>query len=167
MEQDEAQAGFAGFVAMTATRLWRSAWLLTGDSGKAEDLVQTALAKTWDRYDRFDSDAQFESYVRTTMYRTFVSWWRLRQWSSEVATADPFESDPSAAPYSESRIDLQRALTTLPRTQRAVLTLRYFEDRSVAEVAELLGIPENTVKTHARRAIAALRGRVELKEEEK
>lgn len=161
----EARATFASFVTHRANALWRSAWLLTGDPGTAEDLVQTALAKTWDRYEQFSADAQFEAYVRTTMYRTFVSWWRLKRWSSEVPTEDPFASQPDNVVSSETRIDVQRALATLPRMQRAVLTLRYFEDRSVAEVAEILGIPQNTVKTHARRACLALRDRVDIQED--
>lgn len=158
---------FASFVERRANALWRSAWLLTGDSGLAEDLVQTALAKTWDRYERFESDGQFEAYLRTTMYRTFVSWWRLKRWRAEVPVEEPAAYQGVAPPDSETRLDVMRALNTLPRMQRAVLTLRYFEDRSVDEVAQLLAIPPNTVKTHARRARLALRDLVELREEER
>ena len=76
--------GFESYVRRRGDALWRAAWLLTGDEGKAEDLVQTALAKTWHRFDQFDNDHHFEAYVRTTMYRTFVSWWRRASWRHEV-----------------------------------------------------------------------------------
>lgn len=157
----QALGGFEAYVLDRADALWRSAWLLTGDAGHAQDLVQTALAKTWSRYPAFDNDRHFESYVRTTMYRTFCSWWRRSSWRSEVAMAENHDRSADAV-VPEVRIDVLRALDALPRVQRAVLTLRYFEDRSVAEVAELLKLPANTVKTHTRRALIALRDSADL-----
>ncbi len=149
---------FEEFVALRGRRLWRAAFLLTGDYFKAEDLVQTALTKT---YGRWSGDAgAFEAYVRKTMYTTYVSWWR-RRWNAEVPTAElPETSIGSATPLTS--IDVLRALATLPKMQRAVLVLRYFEDRSVDEVARLLGISPGTVKSHASRGCAALRGSTHL-----
>ncbi|HJE52176.1 MAG TPA: hypothetical protein K8V15_09440 [Tessaracoccus flavescens] len=72
--------GFEAYVRTRAYVLWRAAWLLTGDKGHAEDLVQAALAKTWNRYDSFANDHQFEAYVRSTIYRTYISWWRKLSW---------------------------------------------------------------------------------------
>lgn len=154
----EAAAGFDEFVEDRGGALWWAAWLLTGDAHHAEDLVQTALTKTYGRYVSFENDRHFESYVRTTIYRTFVSWWRRRAWKSEVPTENQPESGASGeAGDPELRQDLLRALATLPRMQRAVLVLRFFEDKPTKEVAEMLGIPVGTVTSHSSRGLKALR----------
>ena len=154
-------AGFEEFVDQKGRGLLSAAWLLTGDRHHAEDLVQTALAKTWGRYAAMDNDHKFEAYVRTTIYRTFVSWWRRTSWRSEQPCDDvPDQETESGA--EALRLDLLRALDQLPRMQRAVLTLRFFDDLSTAEVAEVLGIPEGTVKSHSHRGCAALRGSIHL-----
>lgn len=154
-EVSEATLGFEGFVAQKGKGLWRAAWLLTGDAHHAEDLVQTALSKTYTRYEDIGNDAQFEAYVRTTIYRTFVSWWRKLSWRNEKA-AD-FVGDSPAPDAPGVNLDLTRALSELPRMQRAVLVLQYFEDLSVESIAERLGIAPGTVKAHASRGRAALR----------
>ncbi|WGT46831.1 SigE family RNA polymerase sigma factor [Tessaracoccus lacteus] len=154
---------FDRFVEVRGGRLYRAAWFLTGDPHKAEDLVQTALTKAFGRYPTLPDDEAFEAYVRTTLYRTYVSWWR-RRWNAEVPTAELPEG-PSAGTDTSTRLDLTRALDTLPKMQRAVLVLRYFEDRSVTETADLLGVSESTVKTHASRGCAALRGSHHLSQE--
>ncbi|MCC2594562.1 SigE family RNA polymerase sigma factor [Tessaracoccus sp. OS52] len=152
--------GFEAFVERRGKALWRAAWLLTGDAQKAEDLVQTALTRTYTRY--ADDDATFEAYVRTTIYRTFVSSWR-RRWNGEVPTETLPERN---APDDNSalRVDVLRALGGLPKAQRAVLVLRYFEDKSIPEVAELLGLAPGTVKAYSHHALAALRGSIHLVE---
>lgn len=151
-----ASAGFDRFVSERGADLWFAAWLLTGDRHHAEDLVQTALSKTYGRYGTFVNDRQFEAYVRTTLYRTFVSWWRRLQWRSEIPSDAPPETSTAAAdPAGDT--DLRRALAALPRMQRTVLVLRYFEDRPTKEVAALLRIPEGTVTSHVSRGLAALR----------
>lgn len=151
---EPAAAAFDEYVARRATELYWSAWLLTGDHHHAEDLVQTALSKTYQRYASFDSDRHFESYVRTTLYRTYVSWWRRRSWRSEQPTDDaPVLSSNDEPPDT----DLHRALAALPRIQRAVLVLRYFDDLPIRQVAELLRMPEGTVASHTSRGLAALR----------
>lgn len=159
-EIDEA-TGFERFVARRGRDLWRAAWLLTHDSQHAEDLVQTALAKTWGRYETIGNDAQFEAYVRTTIYRTFVSWWRKLSWRNEKPSEMPADEASGEAPPN-LRVDLMRALEELPRMQRAVLVLQYFEDLTVEEIGKRLGISTGTVKTHSSRGRAALRGSVHL-----
>ena len=79
MTRSEPQTvSFDAYVEARGGDLFWSAFLLTGDHQHAEDLVQTALSKTYQRFDLFDNNHHFESYVRTTMYRTFASWWRRR-----------------------------------------------------------------------------------------
>lgn len=147
--------GFDAFVAVRARRLWRAAWLLTGDAHRAEDLVQTALGKAYPHFERLDPEA-FEAYLRTTMYHTYLSWWR-RRWNSEVPTADAGERDTTDGPDVALRADLVRALTALPRQQRAVVVLTYFEDLPHPRTADVLGISVGTVKSTLARALAKLR----------
>ena len=164
-EQADAQVrGFERFVADRGRALWRAAWLLTGDSHHAEDLVQTALSKCYTRYDDMDGDESFEAYVRTSIYRTFVSWWRRMSWRNETPSETAAESEASET-LSSLRIDIMRALDGLPRMQRAVLVLQYLEDRSVDDIAALLGVTSGTVKTHSHRGRAALRGSVHLEDQ--
>lgn len=156
--------GFDGFLAQRSRRLWRAAWLLTGDSQHAEDLVQTALVKTYGRYGSMTDDDHYEAYVRTTIHRTFVSWWRKRSWRSEFASDVTRDTEGTAGRERnpEMSLDVARALAELPRMQRSVMVLRFFEDRSVAEVAQVLGISEGTVKSYSHRACEALRASLHL-----
>ncbi|MEO7586987.1 MAG: SigE family RNA polymerase sigma factor [Arachnia sp.] len=162
---DAAAHGIEGFLADRGSRLLRAAWLLTGDDHHAEDLLQTALAKSLGKYDALANDHKFEAYLRTTIYRTFVSWWRRKSWSSETVTEQVPEHVDDDVPVA-LRLDVLRALDTLPRMQRAVLSLRYLEDRPIAEVASILGIGEGTVKKYAHRGCVTLQGSVHLTDEE-
>lgn len=149
---------FAAFVAARSPSLLRAAWLLTGDLGKAEDLLQTALAIVWPRWPRIVAGGHPEAFVRRVLFTTYLSWWR-RRWRMEVATHDlPDTADPvDVAGESATRDAVRRALARLSRQQRAVIVLRYVEDLSVAETAEALGCSPATVKVQAGRALATLR----------
>ncbi|MEV4658357.1 SigE family RNA polymerase sigma factor [Micromonospora sp. NPDC049301] len=148
--------GFDEFVATRSPRLLRTAFLLTRDWALAEDLLQTALARAWEAWRRIEGDP--EPYVRRIIVNANASWWR-RRWRGEVPTADLPEVAAEADRYSglDDRDRLWRALGRLPRRQRAVLVLRYFEDLSDAEVAEVLRCSVGTVKSQASRAVAKLR----------
>lgn len=156
MEAINDLTGFERFVQERSRGLWRAAWLLTGDSQHADDLVQTALAKTWGRYDSMENDNQFEAYVRTTIYRTFCSWWRRSSWRNEHPTEILPEQAHTAADQGIN-MDLRRALDELPRMQRSVIVMQYFEDLPLDQIAERLDIALGTAKAHASRAKAALR----------
>ncbi|RZS89501.1 RNA polymerase sigma-70 factor (sigma-E family) [Motilibacter rhizosphaerae] len=147
---------FAEFVGARSAALLRSAWLLTGDEQRSEDLLQTALAKVWTRWDSLGADP--EPYVRRVMYTTFVSWWR-RKWRDEVPS-DVVPEVPvagDAADAATTREVVREALRQLPRRQRAVVVLRFFEDLSELQTAELLGISPGTVKSTTSRALTKLR----------
>lgn len=155
---------FDAFVVERARVLWRSAFLLTGDRHRAEDLVQTALAKTYRHWDRIHAQgSSFEAYVRKTMLNTYVSWWR-RKWNAELPSEDVDRAPVSVEPHRDADLhhDLVRALRSLPRGQRAVVVLRYFEDRTEAETADLLGISVGTVKSQTARAMSTLRASTAL-----
>ncbi|MFV0429260.1 MAG: SigE family RNA polymerase sigma factor [Arachnia sp.] len=155
--------GFDGFVADRGKKLWRAAWLLVGDHHLAEDLVQTTLGKCFGRYTALNDDEQFEAYVRTALFRTYVSWWRLKRWRSETPSDALPEGTPSGA-AGEASLDVTRALNRLSTKQRAVIVLRFYEDRSVTQTATMLGISEGSVKSHTSRACSALREMPELAE---
>ena len=149
---------FDAFVAARSGALLRSAYLLTGDAALAEDLLQTAWSKVWSRWPRLVSGGDPEPYVRRVLYTTYATWWR-RRWTGERPTAavpdEPMSGDDHAV--SDLRTELLAALAVLPRGQRAVLVLRYFEDRTETETAATLGCSVGTVKSQASRALARLR----------
>jgi RNA polymerase sigma-70 factor (sigma-E family) len=146
---------FDEFVVTRSPRLLRAAYLLTRDWAAAEDLLQTALAKAWFAWTRLDG--QPEAYVRKIMFNTYASWWRRRSFGEHPAAdlGEPAGADRHAEV--DVRDVVWRALGRLPRRQRAVLVLRYFEDLTEAEIAETLGISTGTVKSQAARALAKLR----------
>jgi RNA polymerase sigma-70 factor (sigma-E family) len=150
--------GFAQFVTARERALQRTAVLLTGDWALAEDLVQTALAKTWPRWERISARDDPELYVRRVMVNTWATWWR-RRWRGEQASAavpeGPARGDVAAEVA--MRMAVRDALGSLTRRQRAVLVLRVVDDLSEAQVADLLGCPPGTVKSALSRALAKLR----------
>jgi len=149
--------GFADFVAARSPRLLRTAYLLCRDWALAEDLLQTALARAWEAWRRVEGDP--EPYVRKILVNAYASWWRRRsnaeQPTDRIPEPDPEDRDPHAR--LADREALWQALGRLPRRQRAVLVLRYFEDLSVEEIARTLGCSTGTVKSQASRALAKLR----------
>ncbi len=154
------RGSFDDFVATRSTRLLRTAYLLTHDRALAEDLVQTSLAKAWFAWARIEG--QPDAYVRRVMVNTYSSWWR-RRWNGEEATAELPERGarsghrPAEDVRVDDRTDLWRALARLPKRQRAVVVLRFYEDLSEVETAEIMQCSVGTVKSQASRALAKLR----------
>lgn len=144
---------FDEFVAARASRLLRTAYLLTRDHALAEDLLQTALTKSWFAWSRIEGDP--EPYVRKVLVNTYATWWR-RKWNGEQAHAEPPEL-PGRGDPADDRHDLWTALGRLPRRQRAVVVLRFVEDLSEAETARMLGVSVGTVKSQTSKALAKLR----------
>lgn len=160
MDREE-RTGFAEFVAARGQALHRTAFLLTSDWALAEDLVQTALARAYPRWNRIQADDP-EAYLRRVLVNTWSSWWR-RRWRGEVPTeALPESAGPDAFASADRKDALRVALSRLPKRQRAIVVLRYHEDMSEAQVADLLGISAGTVKSQASRALAKLRDDVAL-----
>jgi RNA polymerase sigma-70 factor (sigma-E family) len=150
---------FAAFVAARYRALVRRGLLLTGDSGHAEDLTQSALIRTYLAWGRIRDPANAESYARKTLVRLAVRA-RGRRWRREIVAArvpEPASVQVADTSPDDLVLDVRRALVALPAGQRAVLMLRYLDDLSEAETARLLGIPVGTVKSRAARALASLR----------
>jgi RNA polymerase sigma-70 factor (sigma-E family) len=156
--RDEAFAEY--FIARSDT-MRATAYLLCGDWHRAEDLVQVAFTKLYLAWNRVTRHETLDGYVRQTLVRTFLDERRLGWWRRVRVTGTLPEPDP-VSHHTEDRLDLLAALATVPRRQRAVLILRYWEDLSVEETATLLQCSEGTVKSQAARGLAALRGRLTL-----
>ncbi|MEV4106525.1 SigE family RNA polymerase sigma factor [Nonomuraea sp. NPDC049695] len=150
--------GFREFVRGRQHALMRTAYLLTGDAPQAEDLLQTVLMRTARHWRKLARDGNPEAYVRRALVNEHISWRRRRR-ATETLTAHPPETAPGADPGDESlhRMALQRALMRLTPRQRAVLVLRYYEDRSIDETADLLGCSPGTVKSQTNHALGRLR----------
>lgn len=166
MRQDGSAGGgdddaLHAFVAGRRIALFRSAFLLCGDSDEADDLVQTTLVKVilgWRRLERLDN---VEAYARKTLVNTFIAS-RRRFWHREQPYGElPERTGPETD--TDTGVAVRAALARLTPRQRAVLVLRYWEDLSVEATAEALGMRENTVKSHTARGMAALRA--EMREE--
>jgi RNA polymerase sigma-70 factor (sigma-E family) len=153
--QREVDEEFARYVQARQHRLLRAAYLVCGDAHLAEDLLQGALAKLALRWERVRGDNP-DAYVRRILYRDAISSWRrTRRESLGLIPPEPIGVD--AVGQAGQRIDLERALLALTPKQRAVVVLRYFEDRSEADTAEALGVSVGTVKSQAHAAIGRLR----------
>ncbi len=148
---------FERLVTTCYAALVRTAVLLTGDRGHAEDLVQAAPVRTYLAWGRLRSTDSAEAYTRTVMARLAIKWGR-RRWRGERPTAVVGDAAAPDEFDDADRADvIVRALRRLPPEQRAVLVLRYWEQRSEAEIAEPVALLDGTVKSRAARAIAALR----------
>jgi RNA polymerase sigma-70 factor (sigma-E family) len=155
----EHEREFRDFVAARSAALLRTAYLLTGDAGHAQDLLQTALLATARRWSHIRHREQPDAYVRRALYRQQVNRWRARARRPETLMAAPPDR-PVGRDHATDlvlRHDLIEALRSLPARQRAIVVLRYYEDRSEAEVAGLLDIKLGTVRSQASRALAKLR----------
>jgi len=152
------EADFRAFVAARSTSLLWFAHLLTGDRHAAEDIVQTALAKTAAGWSRVRHKENPEGYVRRAIVNTHLNGLRRRPWREqphgdvpELATDRRPESDL------DERDAMWHALSGLPPRQRAVLVLRYYEDLSESDIAEVLGCSRGTVKSQAAKGLLHLR----------
>jgi len=148
---------FAEFVAGALPGLMRFGLVLTGSRAAAEDLVQTALGRSWRawRLRRIDNP---HAFVRKVMVNSYASWYRRHGLKDEIAAVD--QNDGMVTEDESSRIDdrddMWRALASLPPRQRAVIVLRYYEDQSEQEIAAVMGTSAGTVKSQSARALRRL-----------
>lgn len=160
------EESFRRFAVEQAPRLRRSAYLYCGDWHLAEDLMQSALIKIYRSWSRVQKDESLANYSRTVLLRTWLDE-RRRPWRrSEQSEADvPERSDEARGPADSperlwARDLVQQGLLRLPPRQRAVVVLRYFDELSVAEAAEVMGCSEGTVKSQTARGLDTLRASV-------
>ncbi|RAO27454.1 RNA polymerase sigma-E factor [Micromonospora noduli] len=151
---------FEEYAFARTSALVRLARLLTGDEHRAEDLVQDVLARAYARWGRISRTDRPDAYVRRMLVNTHNSWWR-RLSSREISVAAVLDQagDVDEATGVAERDALWRLVCDLPARQRTVIVLRYYEDLDDTSIAEILACSTGTVRTHARRALAALRQR--------
>ena len=158
MKGTDAYEGYREFVLARGPALSRAAYLLTGDRSAAEELTQAALVKAALRWRRVVQAGNPEAYVRRILVNEHISWWRRfgrRELASGYQENEIGQSDPTEA--TAQRLDLAAALAQLPKRQRAVVVLRFYEDLSEAETAAAMGCTVGTVKSQASAALAKLR----------
>jgi RNA polymerase sigma-70 factor (sigma-E family) len=163
--QSNDDAEFEAFVAARSLALHRTAYLLTGDVHHAEDLLQSALERTYKAWARVQQAEQPEAYVRRIMVNLATDRWRRRRYVVEQQLLDDAAwSTPDRTGDVELRDLLLRGLRELPAGMRAVVVLRYWEGLSEAETAAIMGCSTGSVKAQASRGLARLRGLVETPE---
>ena len=155
-------AAFRDYVLARGTALLRMAIMLTGNKADGEDLLQAALAKTYLAWDKINDRAALDAYVRRAMVNTHISWWRRRRVEEFPTDELPDQAVADHAVESDTAEVVRRALNRLPQRMRAAVMLRYFEDMTEAEVAEVLGVSQGTVKSTVSRAVAKLRTDADL-----
>lgn len=145
---------FDAFYAAAFPRLTGQLYAFTGDHGEAQDVVQEAFVRAWDRRREFLADGAPEAWIRTVAMRLAVSRWRrARRWLELVRRTPPPEHTPGPDP---ERAHLVAALRKLPEAQRRAVVLHHLCDLSVEQVASETGAPVGTVKARLSRGRAAL-----------
>jgi RNA polymerase sigma-70 factor (ECF subfamily) len=159
MTEDE----FDAFYASAFPRLVGQLFAMTGDHGEAQDVVQEAFVRAWDRRSDFLADEAPEAWIRTVATRLAVSRWRrARRWLELVRRTPPQAHTPGPGPEHAALVE---ALRQLPEVQRIAIVLHHLCDLSVEQVASETGAPVGTVKARLARGRAALAGHLGEKED--
>jgi RNA polymerase sigma-70 factor (sigma-E family) len=153
---------FDEFMRLRQQPLLRFATVLTGNPRLSEDIVADVLARTWEKWARISAMSQPNAYVRRMIVNDFLSW---RRRVVRTTPRDDLESlfddaNGGSSDYASAYVERDAfvaRLARLPRKQRAVLALRFYEGMSDAEIAEVLGCKQVTVRSNTTRALAALR----------
>jgi RNA polymerase sigma-70 factor (sigma-E family) len=172
-DADDASAGstadaaesFDEWVAARGPSLLHFAHLITGSRADAQDAVQDALVAAYPRWSRLRAAGTQDAYVRRSIVNRHISVWRsLRRREQPVAEPDSLTATPARADHASAVADADIAWSlcqSLPRVQRAAVVLRYYDDQAYAQIADILGCTESTARSHVRRALMALRSRLD------
>jgi RNA polymerase sigma-70 factor (sigma-E family) len=154
-------AGFVEFAAARAPALHRYAYLLIGDLGHAEDLVQEALTRTYVRWARLREPSNAEAYTRRAITSIALDWRRRRSWAERPRGDVPdLAGTGGHADGVTTRDWVWRELQALPPRQRAAVVLRYYEDLTLAQTAEVMGCSVGTVKSQVSHGLKRLQARL-------
>lgn len=155
-------AEFSEWMTARQPALLRTAYLLTGDHHGAEDLVQNTLAKVYLNWNKVRDQQAIDGYARRILVNENNSVWRRAWKKKETVSSEVPDWLPSHDVYDEGRNSaLWELVQTLPKKQRAAVVLRYYEQLSEAETADVLGCSVGTVKSQTSRALATLRGQAD------
>lgn len=160
VRQEQDVRDFSDFVNSAFGRLFRTAYLLVGDHQLAQDLLQESLVKTYVAWPRLRDVSKAEAYTRRTIVTTSISWRRRRSFHEQPVAVLPEVVVPDQTEALAARDELWSQLHGLPPGQRAAVTLRYCEDLSEAQTAELMGCSIGTVKRQVASALTKLRTRM-------
>jgi RNA polymerase sigma-70 factor (sigma-E family) len=161
MEAPASAMDFEEYVRTRQDALLRSARRLVPDPVDAQDLVQTALARTFPRWQSIADKGLADAYMRRVMINTRTEWWRARR-LEEVPTAElPDACIDDGAEQRADRAMLNDALSVLAPKQRQVVLLRHYRQLSTEETAQALGMTVGTVKSTLHRALARMRVELE------
>lgn len=151
---------FEEYLRVHQQALFRTAYLLTGNVHQAEDVLQASLVKLYAAWDRASAAQNLDAYVRRIIINEHTSLWR-RAWKRREISTDEFFNPPSHEDTYDDGVadEVWQLLSSLPRKARAVVVLRYYEQLTEPEVADLMGIAVGTVKSQCSRALATLRER--------
>ncbi|HVV12022.1 SigE family RNA polymerase sigma factor [Amycolatopsis sp.] len=150
--------GFEEYVQGRQDLLVRAAYLITGDSHLAQDLVQIALERVWQRWERVRHVENLDGYVYRVLMRAYLGI-RRRRWATERPTADLQGAGTAQGDQDVTldRLTLMDALARLPPRQRATVVLRFYLDLSERQTAEALGCAVGTVKSQTAKGLSTLR----------
>jgi RNA polymerase sigma-70 factor (ECF subfamily) len=160
IQAGRAEEAFERLVPAYRRRVFGLAFSVLRDRAAAEDLAQEVFVKLWQALPRYDGRAKLSTWIYAITRNAAISALRSRRRSvsmSDPAVFEEVESRDAAPETGDDDASLWREVHALPEKQRQAVILYYQEERSVEEVAEMMGLPLNTVKTHLHRARAALR----------
>ena len=161
---DAGARSFDDYVATRSASLLRFAYLITRTTEDAHDAVQDALIGLYPRWQQIAARGEVDAYVRRSIVNAHVSAWRKVRRLFPVEDTSVLTASPVVPDASQAVADADQALRLcgeLPPMQRAAVVLRFYEDRSFAEIARILGCPEGTARSHVHRALQALRAKLE------
>ena len=151
---------FTEFMSVRSASLFRTAYLIVGDHQLAQDLLQEALIRTYLAWPRLRDPGKAEAYTRRTIVTTAISWRRRRSFHERPTGRLPDTTVPDATEAVTTHASVVAQLRTLPPRQRAAIVLRYYEDLTEAQTADVMGCSVGTVKSHVSTGLGRLRDRM-------
>jgi RNA polymerase sigma-70 factor (sigma-E family) len=160
VRQQRDVTAFSDLVATRSAALLRTAYLVVGDHQLAQDLVQESLVKTYVAWPRLRDVTKAEAYARRTIVTTAISWRRRRSFHERPVLAIPEQAQPDRTDALATQALLWAQVRALPPRQRVALVLRYYEDLSESDTAQLMGCAVGTVKSQVSAGLDRLRQRM-------
>jgi RNA polymerase sigma-70 factor, ECF subfamily len=169
VQAGQVQEAFERLVPAYRRRVFGLAYSILRDRAAAEDLAQEVFVKLWQALPRYDGRAQLSTWIYAITRNAAISALRARRRSvslSDPAVLEEVETGNAVQAVPGDDATLRRRVEALPEKQRQAVTLYYLDERPVDEVAALMGLPSNTVKTHLHRARASLAAAIGAADEE-
>ena len=160
MRSSREAPAFAEFMSARSASLFRTAYLIVGDHQLAQDLLQESLIKTYIAWSRLRDVSNAEAYTRKAIVTTAISWRRRRSFHERPTDLQPDTAVPDPGEAVTIHSSMVTQLRTLPPRQRAAIVLRYYEDLSEAQTAEVMGCSVGAVKSHVSTGLRRLRDRL-------